>query len=1336
MNQAPEARGTIPAHTIAVGGTSAQNVVGYFADPDGDALTYTAGSSNEAVATVALEGTTVTMTGVAHGTAVVTVTASDPDGASAAQGISVTVGDESVVRPATVTIFGLRDPENRNNQVDPTDVSGAVSVLLDVQYNDETVTAVALTLGDQVIPCRGTSSDAASPIGLAGSAGRVEIDCFLDTAAVPAGECTGYPVDPTHANGEHVLGARITTTGGETRATPATQVLTLTNQNYVIIDHNPGKLFIERTTSVRGDIPWYGGPSTPDNINSWDVCPVLFDDDIAIGEIIFGEPTFSAGSAYLFLAFAPSPANNPFQNSGRGVSDSSPPYTWQTRAEWNLAFEGFAQPEVMSILDPDGISILSEFAGGRALDADRLDMDFKAPMPSQLYTRLGLRTSRADSDITIGGSTIDEGGYYSDRDADGDPQPFAVSDIIEAGVGVFVPGAQTIAVGDCSIRANTDTGRTSLADTPFQPIVEDADWVSDLPEDDPTPGENPDDAGGVDCYVAELQGMVDQIGNEVRPLLERYGVVPIQSASPFGVDRTPPDIDNEAPDETLVLRDGTWLTFEFEDPDLESGDDGSGVNSDSIEVWTGSSFARKTWGGYAIEGYAEIQDGDLAIIDIDELAEGRRHTVNVAVPDLATPPNRADVRFIFTRDGTPPEWIGGGSTTGRIHAGSSDVVNIRVEGTIKDANRIEEAVLTAWLNNDPPYECGAGSDIALPKGGDGRIDRNGFDLDNNSKSIKVDQVLKLKRSGDAAGVERICVSIDTEDEAVGSEGRGPGNIATLNVAFVEVDWGLGGDPGFTVSPDAVMVDEGAAAEEYTVVLTAQPAGDVTLAIANSDAGAVTLSPAGPLTFTSDNWDTAQTIMVFGVEDDDSADETVTLTHTASGGGYDGLGAKTVDVTVDDNDMAGIDVEPEAVTVGEGSSSEYTVALTLQPTDPVTVTFEADVPGAVTLSPAGPLTFTVDDWAAGQTITVTGTDDDDADDETVTVTHTAAGVGYDGVEATVVVTVDDDETAGIGVSSDTVMVHEGAMAEQYTVVLTSQPADEVTVTIANSDDTAVMLDPAGPLTFTVDGWADPQTITVTAPADDNAADETVTVTHTAAGGGYDMVAAVDVVVVVTDAAGIGVDPGTLDVGEGVSMMYTVVLTQQPAGDVTVTIANSDDTAVTLDPAGPLTFTATTWDAAQTITVTAPEDNDGDHEVVTLTHSASGGGYDGVGDIDVVVRIADNDPLGISLIANSAPVTMLAVSEGVQADPYTVQLATQPSSDVTVTITSSIAGTVIWSPAVLVFTVDNWADPQTVTVTGLQDTNASDETLDLTHAASDGGYDGISIVLRVEVDDDDN
>ena len=90
VNSAPSAVGTIPSHSVGVGGTVTVDAAGYFNDADGDELSYTVASSNADVATATADGSTVTISGVAVGSAVITVTASDGE-ASAVQGFSVAV---------------------------------------------------------------------------------------------------------------------------------------------------------------------------------------------------------------------------------------------------------------------------------------------------------------------------------------------------------------------------------------------------------------------------------------------------------------------------------------------------------------------------------------------------------------------------------------------------------------------------------------------------------------------------------------------------------------------------------------------------------------------------------------------------------------------------------------------------------------------------------------------------------------------------------------------------------------------------------------------------------------------------------------------------------------------------------------------------------------------------------------------------------------------------------------------------------------------------------------------------------------------------------------------
>ena len=90
-NQPPVVGETLAAQEVVAGAGVTLDLSPYFTDPDGDALTYDAESSNEAVATVAVAGAELTLTGVAPGSATLTIEARDPDGLTAAQTADVTV---------------------------------------------------------------------------------------------------------------------------------------------------------------------------------------------------------------------------------------------------------------------------------------------------------------------------------------------------------------------------------------------------------------------------------------------------------------------------------------------------------------------------------------------------------------------------------------------------------------------------------------------------------------------------------------------------------------------------------------------------------------------------------------------------------------------------------------------------------------------------------------------------------------------------------------------------------------------------------------------------------------------------------------------------------------------------------------------------------------------------------------------------------------------------------------------------------------------------------------------------------------------------------------------
>ena len=101
VNQAPVAQGTIPSQNLDAGESVRITVSSYFRDPDGDRLSYTAATSDAAVATASVAGSVVTVAGESAGNATITVTASD-GGLTARQAIQVTVQNPVVQAPDLV----------------------------------------------------------------------------------------------------------------------------------------------------------------------------------------------------------------------------------------------------------------------------------------------------------------------------------------------------------------------------------------------------------------------------------------------------------------------------------------------------------------------------------------------------------------------------------------------------------------------------------------------------------------------------------------------------------------------------------------------------------------------------------------------------------------------------------------------------------------------------------------------------------------------------------------------------------------------------------------------------------------------------------------------------------------------------------------------------------------------------------------------------------------------------------------------------------------------------------------------------------------------------------
>ena len=575
---------------------------------------------------------------------------------------------------------------------------------------------------------------------------------------------------------------------------------------------------------------------------------------------------------------------------------------------------------------------------------------------------------------------------------------------------------------------------------------------------------------------------------------------------------------------------------------------------------------------------------------------------------------------------------------------------------------------------------------------------------------------------DGEGNEETLTSAAT-DEVVTDE-----NTAAVTISFR------------SVSPMPAAV-EGGSGLLVTVDVSPAPNGSLLIPITatgggGAESGDFTISPA-TLTFASG--ETATNVTVTAVEDAvDDDGETVTLgfgTLPTSASTVGAL-ATTFTVGLTDNDERGVRVSRAALTVSEGGSGTYTVVLKSEPTAEVTVTVTADLADTgLEVSPAS-LTFTGTSWSVAQTVTVTAAEDDDALAEpVVTLAHVVSGGDYAGETAggvEVTVTENDTPTLVIGDARG----GEDAGVLEFEVSLSVASSKTVTVSYATADGTATAgsdyTAASGALTFEPEA-TESKTITV-AVTDDGEDEEVESETFTVGLSGAANAT-------LQDATGTGTiedddDPAVtvafgaasytaVEGGSGATVVLRLSADPERTVEIPLTVAAGGNAAAGDYEVSAEAVTFVSGETVKNVTVTAVEDAvDDDGESVTL-------GFDAMqlpagvtlGSVTAaVVELEDNDERGVTVTP-----ARLTVTEGGAAESYTVVLGSEPTAEVTVSVTTDLADTgVRVDPGSLTFTAADWSTAQTVAVSGAEDDNAlAEPVVTLAHAASGGDYSGAEV-----------
>ena len=555
------------------------------------------------------------------------------------------------------------------------------------------------------------------------------------------------------------------------------------------------------------------------------------------------------------------------------------------------------------------------------------------------------------------------------------------------------------------------------------------------------------------------------------------------------------------------------------------------------------------------------------------------------------------------------------------------------------------------------------------------------------------------------------------------------------------------------------VTEAGTQSTFTVRLRLAPSANVTVALSIGDTTEGSVSPS-TLTFTTQNYGTAQTVTVTGVDDnieDGSQDFFVVLDPASSGDStYNGLSNVNVRMTTTDNESRpSFSIDSPSVTEGDSGMVNLNFTVTASPLSVLrtyTVDWAEGTGGTATSGTdytaitGGTLSFIPGLPVRTISVSVNG-DTVDESNETVVITLSGATAGSTIGTASGTGTIRDDEP---NFSIDSPSVAEGdsgdtsnltftvTLSESYTSALTVDYADAGTGTATSGTDyTAVA---GGTLTFAAGVTTRTITVPVTGDTADEGASETVVImlSNATAGTGISTASGTGTITdndpqfSIADASATEGDSGSVD------MTFTVTLSGAGSSSYTVDYASSDGTATAgtdyTAVSGTLTFAAGTTSQTFTVSVTGDTVNEA-NETLTVTLSNASAGTS-IATASATGTITDNDTPSFSIDSPS-------VTEGDSGSvtmTFTVSLNPAGASQHTVNYArtggTAASGTDFTALSASTLTFAAGTTSQTITVSVRGDTlDESNETVIITlSSASSGSTIGTATGTGTITDDD--
>ena len=525
--------------------------------------------------------------------------------------------------------------------------------------------------------------------------------------------------------------------------------------------------------------------------------------------------------------------------------------------------------------------------------------------------------------------------------------------------------------------------------------------------------------------------------------------------------------------------------------------------------------------------------------------------------------------------------------------------------------------------------------------------------------------------------------------------------------------------GFTSTNTLAVLNEGSDTSTFSIVLDDEPTGNVVYDLTTTDATQMSVFPAS-MTFTPANWNVTQTGTITTVNEsvvDGDHFETFRIELDA-GLSDDCYSITPVNYVIQilDNETAGFSLSPVSGSLAEGNiqTASVSVVLTAAPLTNVIVDVQSLDTTEVTLGVTS-LTFTPSNWNTAQTVTLTSVDELLVDGtQVVSITasiNSASDAAFTSLATqTVSLSHLDNDTPGFTLSALTGTLTEAStQTASFTMVLDAQPASDVIINLSLSPTDEVSSTHVS-LTFTNANWNATQTIMLSS-RDDFIIDGTINSTLTfsidpSSDALFSSVGTQTIIVPnldneIPDFTLSPLQGGDLAEGDSTTVSFTVILDAEPnPGEfVILDILSSDTTeSQVVTTTAVLVFTAADWNIPQTVSLISVDDVTLDGTItssitVSISPFSISPAFSVVNSQTLTVNTLDNDLPGFSL----TPITGSLMEASTATASFTVVLAAQPLTDVTLDFTSSDIGEVnVISPPNKTFTYSNWNIPQTISL----------------------------------------